>query len=66
MGVAIINSTLGKIFKDQLRAAAELNAMLKSLAVFQKDNAQSPKDEASWKDADGSSIALNDFLDYVF
>lgn len=65
MGVAIINSTLGLLFKDRSRAAAKLKETLEGLAVFNNDNATSPEDRAFWKCADGSSIALNDFLDYV-
>ena len=65
MGVAVINSTLSLIFKDRSAAAEELWSTFDGLVIFKTDNAKSHNDQAFWEGAGGSSIALNDFLDFV-
>jgi hypothetical protein len=65
MGVAIINSTLRRIFKDSSTAALTLRSTLDRFIIFKTDNAKTEDDQAFWKGADGFSIILNDFLDYV-
>lgn len=65
MGVAIINSTLGLIFKDRSTATAELGSTLENLVIFRRGNEKSGDDQTFWKGAGASSITLNDFLDFV-
>lgn len=65
MGVAIINSTLGLIFKDRSMVAEDLCSTLEDLVIFRRENAKSHDDQAFWKGAGASSIALNDFMDFV-
>jgi RTC4-like protein len=65
MGVAIINSTVGLLFKDRSKTASKLENTLQNLVLFITDNAKSPNDLVYWKGARGSSLSLNDFLDYI-
>jgi hypothetical protein len=65
MGVAVINSALGLIFKDRRMEAEKLRVTLETLVLFKASNAKSENDRAFWKGAGGTSINFNDFLDYV-